>query len=322
MTISEHQKQLKLARKYARKNPLFLKAMRYESQTPPGYTNREDVFLRFATTADAIVSYPPSVLTSLPFTEIIYFPLSWKLLEIKAPTFWIKSELAQALIQTEIPQGIELRRNLPCGVIMLPEGLLFSPDGDPVDHIAFAQLFKGEAIEVKLPNNSLLGQKPQDKDVLMFFSHLAAGTVYASCVGIENLSAGEIDHGNWNPSEDYSNLDYKQNSELSEQSFLRKLEAIVFHSLFLMQQKPELIDSPHLYPHKQGLKGTNKQRKLTPNWIGKNYRYSRESQSSISHSSPRAHWRRGHWRRQAIGAERKDRKWIWIEPVLVSGDVE
>jgi hypothetical protein len=320
MTISEHQKQLKLARKYARKNPLFLKAMRYEFQTPPGYTNREDVFLRFATTADAIVSYPPSKLLSLPFTETIYFPLSWKLLETKAPTFWLQSELAQALIQTEIPNGIELKRSLPCGVIMLPMGFLSSPDGDPIDHIAFAQLFKGEAIEIQLPNKSILGQKPQDKDVLMFFSHLAAGTVYASCIGIENLSAGEIDHGSWNPSEDYSKLDYKQNPELSERTFLRQLEAIVFHCLFLMQEKSELIESPHLYPHNQGLKGTSKQHKLTANWIGKNFHYARESQNLGSHASPRAHWRRGHWRKQAIGHERKDRKWIWIEPVFVSGD--
>jgi hypothetical protein len=33
----------------------------------------------------------------------------------------------------------------------------------------------------------------------------------------------------------------------------------------------------------------------------------------------RPHWRRGHWRRASIGHGRVDRKFVWIEPILING---
>ncbi len=52
--------------------------------------------------------------------------------------------------------------------------------------------------------------------------------------------------------------------------------------------------------------------------------YDREPPPSQGHSeqlgSPKKtpHWRKGHWRRVAIGSGRKDRKIVFIRPVLVN----
>jgi hypothetical protein len=37
------------------------------------------------------------------------------------------------------------------------------------------------------------------------------------------------------------------------------------------------------------------------------------------HASPKPHWRRGHWRHQAYGAERAQRKLLWVRPMRVLG---
>jgi hypothetical protein len=66
-----------------------------------------------------------------------------------------------------------------------------------------------------------------------------------------------------------------------------------------------------------------------PRWFGKNYKTAIESTgwAKGTHKPPGTHWRKGHYRKIAIGKNRidrlgalRDRKVVWIRPVLVNSN--
>jgi hypothetical protein len=91
---------------------------------------------------------------------------------------------------------------------------------------------------------------------------------------------------------------------------------IVLNSLLVMLARPELVehDGHRVRTMKKGKDPAREE--WTPNWLGRTYRIQR-ADGDGTHASPRLHWRRGHFRQQPCGAGGKERKTIWLEPVLV-----
>lgn len=53
-------------------------------------------------------------------------------------------------------------------------------------------------------------------------------------------------------------------------------------------------------------------------YCGKSFQRTSPKAKSDTNSKKATHWRRGHWRNQAVGPGRKERKLLWIMPVLIN----
>jgi hypothetical protein len=96
--------------------------------------------------------------------------------------------------------------------------------------------------------------------------------------------------------------------------FLQKMVSIFFGVIMAMLARPTLLE-------KECRVATTKKKRerefWSPNVVGKYYQPVHQKGDG-THSSPRMHWRRGHYRNQAHGEGRKERKILWIEPMLIS----
>jgi len=115
--------------------------------------------------------------------------------------------------------------------------------------------------------------------------------------------------------------------EEADEGFLEKLGTVAFGTFLAMAAKPELLERGKLL--RKVKKGDKVREFWSPNIIGPRYKLKREvpriihgrfvesERESGTHASPRMHWRRGHFRQQAHGPQRRERKTIWIEPMLI-----
>lgn len=99
-----------------------------------------------------------------------------------------------------------------------------------------------------------------------------------------------------------------------DHDFNNTLISLAFKLYWLVGSKPELITEEN-----SGGFGDNRKPTL---WLGKNYQIQKESDCKGFNASKATHIRKGHFRRQPCGEGRKDRKLIWLEPMLINGDKE
>lgn len=234
-----------------------------------------------------------------------------------SPAFWLAPNLQSALLRTDLPEYVTgMKRVIPCGMLFLPSDTgLISPDREPVQAIFFSHLLKGEE-----PNYTLAGKKlamVMEADCVHWSTVMASGTLYAANLGVdrdEGLNLG---------TNDYSGMIMTEVNTSEEDKFVQQVGSLVLQVLLILQTRSDLVEE--MVPlgfggnKKQGVK-KNQETLLRPRWIGKTYRLRQETTPLMAtHPSPRTHWRRGHYKRVPIG-ERSlgERKWVWIEPVLVN----
>lgn len=252
----------------------------------------------------------------------------------RVPAFFLKRRLMDALLQSDL-------RDIPWTTMQLPfeSGMLVFPVGNGIVYegkecsiVVWSRLqaecylepeahqhFPWAGFEARGIRN--------DNPYFSFTAYFGVGgdSLGSSCVfGISAnktpvLSSTEI-----------SRL-FDDGHEMDTSSDL--ISKILFNAFLAISARPDLLTKGQ---RDKVVKGTGGQKieYWTPNVIGEHYRAKREAGADEaravvaggavgtagSHASPRLHWRRGHFRNQAYGEQRRERKVIWVEPMLVGAE--
>lgn len=217
------------------------------------------------------------------------------------PCYWLASELAESLIETDIPDDWSgLKSFINKGVLLLPKNCLeYSGFGETesVDWLYF---------EVMIIPPELQSDDLPKKPVILWTSSSDRLSVF------------------------YGSIDFEGNF-LSETSFSQKDREIVdrvnkllLNTMLVLNYKPELLDKQSSEFKGVGFGRAGKLPSNVPRnpvWIGKIYTGIREhrEQSNKLVRELREHYRRGHWARRRHGSREKwQYQWHWIEPTIVN----
>jgi len=233
------------------------------------------------------------------------------------PVFAINKKLGEAFQQTDLPPHVcGIQRIAKTALMLFPRGLVTSPDGFDVEWVFVTHFLKGEASEGGgfLPPG-FKAAPPTTENKLRWVTMVGEKIIYDSVLELPEDSDRpnfgelflELPEGEYNV------------GEQTEIQFSRSVSRIILQALLYLQTRPEELDTkPSSALRRKGFSSQSLPRELDPIWIGRNYQSRHCLPGSGTHASPRAHLRRGHWRRVAIGENRSDRKWVWIEPTLVN----
>ena len=218
------------------------------------------------------------------------------------PCYWLASELAESLIETDIPDNwTGLKPFINRGILLLPKGCLeYSGFGETesVDWLYF---------EVKTDKSQINSNLDNDEPAILWTSSSDRLTVFSGIIDLKDNFALDV--------------------SLSEKNKLivEQVSKLLLNTMLVLNYKPELLDEQ---PSKSKGVGFGNAGKLpstiarNPVWIGKVYSKEREysKQSGRLIRPPREHYRRGHWARRRHGTREKwQYKWHWIEPTIVNG---
>jgi hypothetical protein len=206
---------------------------------------------------------------------------------------------------------------LPCFLLLLPDGALFTEDAVPIPVVIVADL---RVMANWLPP----------------MAHRISGI---SCVGLAldgscyltRHSFAQI--GERQPTEEDLSHPAWQWDEQAVHSTNQRMEGLAINALLVQLYQPELLTTGPAAKVRSG-KGfsggggaddTGAVKPQGPVWIGKNFRLDRTtrapspaSPSGASRSAPRRpHWRRGHWHTVLHGEKRQSRRMQWFQPVYV-----
>ncbi len=104
-----------------------------------------------------------------------------------------------------------------------------------------------------------------------------------------------------------------------DHQFTHHIRLLCLQLFFAACFEPSLsADSPHHHNTTAASQSPRKNRSWTPRALSlPEKKTTAGKRAATTHASPRAHWRRGHWRNQAIGEGRQQRKLTWIKPTLI-----
>jgi hypothetical protein len=257
----------------------------------------------------------------------------------RMPLFFLAPDLLEAVMRTDFADDInwtDMELPYEQGILILPKGAWVHPDDGEVSMIVWARFRAGAYAP------PALGIPP------MTITHDAM-VILCLCPQHAIWYDSTL-NGNVRPVLKLRNLFYRQpgdpyprsvrsvpylDHDLTEkdEQFLEQLGVITFGTFLAMHAKPELVERGKLL--RRVGKGDKLREFWSPNIIGPKYKLRREVPRIVhgqfvhapgreggTHASPRMHWRRGHFRQQAYGHERRERKTIWIEPMLVGATQE
>ena len=218
------------------------------------------------------------------------------------PCYWLGSELAYSLSETDIPDNwTGLKLFIDRGFLLLPQGCIeYSGFGESesIDWLYFEVMVIPEELRT---------------------DNMSAEPVIIWTSGSDRLSlfAGIIDLS--------ENIQISAKSE-QERAIIERVSKLLLNTMLVLNYKPELLDKQKKSESK-GIGFGNAGRlpsniARNPVWIGKVYSQSREYSKPNGKLTrlPREHYRRGHWARRRHGTREKwQYQWHWIEPTVVNG---
>jgi hypothetical protein len=278
-----------------------------------------------------------------PTSYQLIIPMLEPMAQRGMPMFFIAPDLLKAIERTDFYDDIDWRKDhlkLPFdqGIFILPKGAFAHPQDGDVSMILWGRFEKGKEYPGPVPHMATI--LTHDGFTLLGLTH-KTGVWYNSVfnadvrptVRLNNLFYRESMDEPTPPSLKTTRLD----SDLTkaDEEFLEKLGVITFGTFLAMNAKPELLEKGKLLKRVQKT-GQQPREFWSPNIIGPRYRLKREVRKidkhgkfvadqpkrdlGGTHASPRLHWRRGHFRNQAYGMGLKERKQIWIEPMLIGAE--
>jgi hypothetical protein len=273
-----------------------------------------------------------------PTAYRLMMPALEQMAKRKMPMFFIAPDLLEAIERTDFADDIrwpELELPFEQGIFILPKGAWSHPEDGEVSMILWARYRPGDYPP------PVLGLPPVDIGVhsmVLLCLCVDKAMWYDSTFESKRLPAIRLRNMfHLAPGENFPRairtvpyLD--QDLTTQDQQFLEQLAVITFGTFMVMNAKPELVEHGKLM--RRVVKPDRTREFWSPNVIGPRYKLKREVPRIVdgkfakaagtggSHASPRMHWRRGHLRQQAHGPQRRDRKTIWIEPMLVGATTE
>lgn len=224
----------------------------------------------------------------------VSFYTLFKVGQAKCPAYWVGKDLLAALIQSDLTiEADNLNWAMKTGILMLPKNVIMSPENYSVDVI--------------------LWHYDTDEE-LIYLTAIDKASYYCRRFKVfDNLRL----------------LTHTDSEDVNPQivtDFNEYLQSIFLRLMLIMECRPELVDTTsEVVRVNKGFSKAQEQDFYQPLWIGRNYTFKREQTSSISGgtgATKSVHWRKGFLRNQPYGEGRKQRKLVWIEPVLVMGGRE
>ena len=217
------------------------------------------------------------------------------------PCYWLVSQLADSLIETDIPDNwTGLKPFINSGILLLPKGCIeYSGFGEieSIDWLYF---------EVMVVPEELRDGNISSEPVILWTSSSDRLSLFA---GIIDLA---------------ENIRINTNSE-KERDIVERVSKLLLNTMLVLNYKPELLDKQKNESKGVGFGNAGKLPSTiakNPVWIGKVYSGEREyyQQGNRLVRPPREHYRRGHWARRRHGTREKwQYQWHWIEPTIVNG---
>jgi hypothetical protein len=282
---------------------------------------------------------------------------AWSVIESGSPVYCVAEEFITALMMSDPPPDLKFADLLwPHNgfTVLLPERFQLSYFGHEVPYVEIARCPLGmhkapPLIRKVIPQPGAIGYNP-GPDGAVYDMHgiphycSDIDVKYNAFVCCAGIMCGDkpIEYaGSWPMDETvqqfFQDASFKDFTYANERGLLapdavigtdedlkimHNLIALCTQLLFAMGQLPEHVepDATCIRPYKEKKGGkVVKEALYTPPWIGKRYRYVRaEAKATVgTHASPRVHPRRGHWRYQAYGPMFSQRKWKFIDPIIV-----
>lgn len=226
------------------------------------------------------------------------------------PQFFIGREILEAILQTDVPKDLawwEVKFPFKAGFLYIPRGSIISPLGAQVQYIGWAFL-EPEDFDPSAGQTGCALQIAIKVDD-------SIGSTYTKVIdSTRDKDLFDLRMESMDPSQDPYAIPMTEDEDL----FMVRMMRLTISLLMLPSAREELWEKERR--DKVVRKGDRVKEFWTPNYIGRKWRALREQSLGGTHSSPRAHWRRGHYRNQKHGKDYKMTKLIWIEPTLVMGE--
>lgn len=277
-------------------------------------------------------------------------------MEYRVPTYFVRSEFAQAVAQTEPPEDFkfsEINWPLPAMLFVLPTDFVLRYFGFMCPFISVTKSVKGvfPAALKNLPKMEMPieAYEPIDNHVDRFnivypvYSKDHLPTDYTGSYPL-TMNVNEM------PSARFEDATYMEEEHLSrvlsghfdraasdtpaegeqEKAFTDKVQSFAVKLMLVLNACHDVIKLGGVARPEKIKKGRRVLEELWhPNLLGWDYR----AQRSVStggekgtHASPRMHWRRGHMRNQPYGpkpwTDASPKRLTWIEPVLINAPDE
>jgi hypothetical protein len=263
----------------------------------------------------------------------------------KVPTYFVRSEFAQAVAQTNPPEDFkigEIKWPLPAMLFVLPTDFILKYFGFYCPFLSVARAEIGVYPDIlKLPETDipkvLMNDLRNDAERM-----LVTYPVYSSINNfpIDYSGAFNFDHNIADVAKaDFHDATYVEEAALgirintdavdvpsgeAERKFQDKMMTFAIKLMLALTARPDLIKVGQQTRKHREIKHSRRTEVREALWsantIGWEYRATRErgGHAQGTHASPRLHWRRGHMRNQPYGEKLTLRKLLWIEPVLVN----
>lgn len=233
------------------------------------------------------------------------------------PTYFVGSELLQAIKQSNLPQLTWEQMHMPqmAAVYMLPTGALHDMEGAEVPFVGYAMGHKGR--RYYCPSKPQVAMEASEDKIVMFWvTYDGSGLSIADCT--LKMSQPLSPAADWISEQTEVFREMKQRQLLDDAwemdvnpQFSSYICGLLANILLLQTTKPEMVERGERTGKRIKTTGLECH---TPNFIGRAYRIRRERGEGQGRHFTELRWRAGHYRLQWHGAGRKDWKTIWVEP--------
>ena len=222
--------------------------------------------------------------------------------QARVPCYWLASELAESLIETDIPDNWSgLKPFIERGFLLLPQGCIeYSGFGETesLDWLYF---------EVRTDKSDINSSFDNDEPAILWTSGSDRLSVFFGTINLTDKFFTDDSLGE------------------KDRKIVEQVNKLLLNTMLVLSYKPDLLDKQAAGESK-GI-GFGNAGKLPSNlarnpvWIGRVYSGAREyskPEGKLVRPS-REHYRRGHWARRRHGTKEKwQYKWHWIEPTVVN----
>ena len=250
--------------------------------------------------------------------------VSEKLAKYKVPTYFVKPDLCEAMIKTQLPDSFRLNQlkfPMPSMLLMLEQEFCRKHfNGNEIIFLGLSLLHSKEEIEVKIADKILIKVcGPEDKEnYLLIWSMFSNRVQYHFRCSLDEEST--FDKLLNIKLELSPNTNFEDNDEIISKKINTLAVSLLFYTTTVNNEiiQPPTVLMPGITQGKNEHKKIIRETIFNPRWLGEHYKIKRSLSLGGTHASPIMHWRNGHWRHQKIGVGRSEVKLVWIEPTLVN----
>uniref|UniRef100_UPI000D1F013D hypothetical protein n=1 Tax=Cyanothece sp. BG0011 TaxID=2082950 RepID=UPI000D1F013D len=182
-----------------------------------------------------------SYLDDIVWQENVLASLS--IIQNQLPLYWLEKEWLKMILKTDLPSVIdEIKMPFKEAILILPENLIISPDGFPVEFIYFKHFLAGEKgkdilIDSNFTRNYVTLKNPPKLSETITWSTTMYGLGYMENL---NVKAGKIIRGGFDFYNFPDTYDPKTFNQSEEKAFMVKISDLIIKTILFLQIYPQI----------------------------------------------------------------------------------